>query len=118
MINASSLALLNAAVPMSGLVCAVAVGYSSSAKSLVLDPPEEEKCTGSGCFAFMFSVGEESEVWSNWRSSVGFDERELSEAKTLARNGAREVWVKVKESLGEVPSKELDDDDDDASMEI
>jgi exosome complex component RRP46 len=57
MVNASSLALLNTAVPMSGVVCAVAVGYSSSTKALVLDPPEEERCTGHGCFAFMFSVG-------------------------------------------------------------
>ncbi|KZP27062.1 ribosomal protein S5 domain 2-like protein [Athelia psychrophila] len=75
MVNASTLALLNAgSVPMQGVVCAVAVGLlppsppsssSSSAQSpsapasaLVLDPSDVELCNlqGSGCFAFMFSA--------------------------------------------------------------
>lgn len=119
MINASTVALINAAVPMRGVVCAVSMGYSNITKGLVLDPGEEDKLNASGCFAFMFaSTDDEAEVWSNWQSKAGFDERELSEAKNLARAGARDVWLKIKEVLGPKQVDEDSEDEDDDKMEI
>ncbi|KIM36926.1 hypothetical protein M413DRAFT_448844 [Hebeloma cylindrosporum] len=101
MINASSLALLNAgSVPMRGLVAAVAVGRVSGGQ-LVLDPSEEEAVSleAGGTFAFMFADGigrktSNSEcVWTNWKSdSGGYDQREIFQARELARTGARAVY--------------------------
>ena len=106
-INASSLALMNAAVPMKGVVCAVAVARASSEK-LVLNPTGDQlaSSTASGCFAFIFTAVESpdnrlhaSEVWSNWQSSLGFDVAEMFAARDLAQQGARHVWELMKESV-------------------
>jgi len=135
MINASTLALLNAAVPMRGVVCAVSVAHLSSPASLVLDPTDDQisSSTASGCFAFLFasgavSVKDESditEVWSNWQSMTGFDERELSQARNFARDGAKRVWVKIKEGVSSVrvddETRQVDrseEDEDEEKMEI
>ncbi|KAJ6624372.1 ribosomal protein S5 domain 2-type protein [Mycena sp. CBHHK59/15] len=87
MINASTLALLNAgSIPMKGVVCAVAVGKINS--SLAVDPSDDEEraLEASGCFAFLFGNGPDDSrcVWTNWKSSGSFDEAELSNAKKLA----------------------------------
>lgn len=148
MINASSLALLNAAsIPMRGVVCAVAVGRHESTASdrygLILDPIEEEihSLNGGGCFAFLFAsslngtaAGEL--VWSSWQSSSPFSEEELRRARELARTGSKRVWGDIKESSkrmgqrGVVKVHQLvedaesssesgeDDDDSDSKMEI
>ncbi|KAJ3515030.1 hypothetical protein NLJ89_g2025 [Agrocybe chaxingu] len=107
-INASSLAIVNAAsIPMRGIVCAVAIG-SLSDGTLVLDPTDAEtaKLRGTGCFAFMFAddIGEAGTeidcVWTSWRSIVGgYDEKELLRAKEVARVGARTVYSAIKKSI-------------------
>jgi len=101
MINASSLAFLNASsVPMRGLVSAVAVGRLSGGQ-LVVDPSEEEAVSleAGGTFAFIFADGigrknSNSEcVWSSWKSNSGrYDQNEILRARELARTGARAVY--------------------------
>jgi exosome complex component RRP46 len=121
LINASTLALLNAgAVPMRGVVCAVAVGRSRSpglfatphSILLILDPDESESASleGGGCFAFHFTVdttqsggtgGDFPElVWSNWQPTTPFNENEIVRARDLARAGSKLVWGTMKESVG------------------
>jgi len=132
MINASTLALLNSAVPMRGVVCAVSVAHylppSSSNSHLILDPTDDQlhSSFASGCFAFLFAsgaasaanhVGEDTdiaEVWSNWQSMTGFDEQELLEAKNLAKAGAKAVWMRIKETLGSMESSSSVIDDQSA----
>ena len=116
-INASSLALMNASVAMKGVVCAVAVAKSSS-EELILNPTTDQlvSSTASGCFAFIFTAAElsndrlhVSEVWSNWRSSLGFDVNEIHGARELAQEGARHVWELMKGSIGSVGLRGSDD---------
>ncbi|THU79494.1 hypothetical protein K435DRAFT_768693 [Dendrothele bispora CBS 962.96] len=100
MVNASTLAFLNASsVPLRGVVCAVSVGMSRGGK-LIVNPEEEGEgnFSASGCFAFLFSeVTVATCVWSNWRSFSGnIDENEFQEAKSLALSGTKEVWVGMK----------------------
>ncbi|KAH9991904.1 ribosomal protein S5 domain 2-type protein [Russula vinacea] len=115
-INASSLALLNAgSIPMSSVVCAVAVSRLRSAteddaSALVLDPSEAEffDTVGCGCFAFSFAMAisgsQQSQnspagrmVWTNWHTRDGvFDEEEFARAQALGLAGAEIVWSAVK----------------------
>ena len=89
-INASSLALLNAgSIPMTSVVCAVAIARLRSAteeddaSALVLDPTEAEllEAASCGCFAFSFATeisgGQQSQdspagrmVWTNWHAKA------------------------------------------------
>ena len=118
-INASSLALLNAgSIPMSSVVCAVAVSRLRSAteddaSALVLDPSEAEffDTVGCGCFAFSFAMAisgsQQSQnspagrmVWTNWHTRDGvFDEEEFARAQALGLAGAEIVWSAVKLSV-------------------
>lgn len=116
-INASSLALMNASVPMKGVVCAVAVARTSS-EEFILNPTADQlvSSTGSGCFAFIFTAAElsndrlhVSEVWSNWQSSLGFDVAEMFGARELAQQGAGHIWELMKESIGSVGIRRSDD---------
>ncbi|KAF7365648.1 Exosome component Rrp46 [Mycena venus] len=100
MINASTIALLNAgSIPMKGVVCAVAIGRIKST-TLVVDPGEEEEAAidASGCFAFSFGNGLDDTrcVWTNWKSaSRSFDEAELARCKLLASVAAKSVWLQI-----------------------
>ncbi|KAJ7776811.1 exosome component Rrp46 [Mycena maculata] len=92
MINASTLALLNAgSIPMKGVVCAVAVGRIKSA--LIVDPSDDEETLldASGCFAFSFGNGLDDArcVWTNWSSSRTFNEAELTKCKLIASAAAK-----------------------------
>ena len=139
MINASSLALLNAgSIQMRGVVCAVSVGrvLSSSKLSsrLILDPNEKESASldTGGCFAFMFSSPGVQVVWNNWHSSSSsFSEDDLQSAINLALRGAKSVWAAMKASVGTmgarkvilitgsiVDSDEGDNSDDEESKDI
>ncbi|KAJ7914263.1 exosome component Rrp46 [Mycena leptocephala] len=98
MINASTIALLNAgSIPMKGVVCAIAIGRIKSA--LVVDPSEEEEgaLDASGCFAFSFGNGIDDArcVWTNWRSLRSFEEAELTQCKLLAAVAAKSVWLQI-----------------------
>ncbi|KAF9446124.1 hypothetical protein P691DRAFT_674246 [Macrolepiota fuliginosa MF-IS2] len=112
MINAGSLALLNAgSIPMRGVICAVAVGRLPGA-GLVIDPSEEE-CAymdAGGSFAFIFAeeVGGSAEnVWTSWRSkSGGFTEKDVFEARELARVAAQNVYNAIKTSVSWMGSAE------------
>ena len=105
MINASSLALMNAgSVPMRGVVCAVAIGRLPEL-GLVVDPSEEE-CVGlnaGGCFAFLFAEGIGScieSVWTNWRSKSGpFDEKDFNRARILAKRSAQTIYNTFRSSI-------------------
>jgi exosome complex component RRP46 len=109
MINASTLALLNAgSVPMRGVVCAVSVGRLGPAPNLtlVVDPTDDETTSlaGGGCFAFLFAnglgSGDSECVWANWKTVKGtFDEKELLSARELARGAARQVCAAIRESV-------------------
>ncbi|EIW54831.1 exosome non-catalytic core subunit RRP46 [Trametes versicolor FP-101664 SS1] len=114
LVNATTAALVNAgSVPMMGVVCAVAVGRLPDG-TLVLDPEETElsRLAGSGCFAFLFSavlaaaplaasdVPQCSLLWTNYTTAAPFDVAELAKARELAEKGARQVWLKMKESVG------------------
>lgn len=122
-INASSLALLNAgSIPMTSVVCAVAIARLRSAteeddaSALVLDPSEAELLeTGScGCFAFSFATEisgtQQSQdnpagrmVWTNWHAKDGlFDEGEFARAQALGLAGAEVVWKAVKLSVSQM----------------
>jgi len=107
MINASSLAILNAAsVPMRGVVLACAVGKLKDG-TLVIDPEESEDADmiEGGCFAYLFAddVGGESKavcVWSAWRSRTGtYSQTDLVSAKEIGLQGARLVYEKVRASV-------------------
>ncbi|KAJ7505861.1 exosome component Rrp46 [Mycena galericulata] len=99
MINASTLALLNAgSIPMKGVVCAVAVGRIKS--GLIVDPGDDEEADldASGCFAFLFGNGVDDArcVWTNWKSSSGtFNEAELTKCKLIAAGATKEVWLHI-----------------------
>jgi exosome complex component RRP46 len=105
MINASSLAFLNAgSVPIRGVVCAVAIGRLPEI-GLVVDPSEEE-CTelnAAGCFAFLFAEGIGSHVesvWTSWRSkTAAFDEKDFVQAKVLAKGAAQRLYNAMKASV-------------------
>ncbi|KAJ3548140.1 hypothetical protein NMY22_g1377 [Coprinellus aureogranulatus] len=92
MINASTLALLNAgSVPMRGVVCAIAIGKTPSGELLV--DPEDSKTAElvqGGCFGFMVADGaglesNSTSVWTNWRTLQGgtFSEEEVVEFPAL-----------------------------------
>jgi exosome complex component RRP46 len=119
-INASSLALLDAgSIPMTSLVCAVAIARLRSAteeddaSALVLDPSEAEllEAASCGCFAFSFAMEisgcQQSQdspagrmVWTNWHAKDGlFDEGEFARARALGLAGAEIVWKAVKLSV-------------------
>lgn len=105
MINASSLALMNAgSVPMRGVVCAVAIGRLPEI-GLVVDPSEEEcmELNAGGCFAFLFAegIGRGIEsVWTTWRSKSGtFDEKDFNHARSLAKSVAQTVYTTFKSSV-------------------
>lgn len=118
-VNAGMLALMNAgSVPLTGVVCAVAVGRQSDGV-LLLDPGEDEEgdLSATGCFAFIFSSfwGPEGAVgrcvWTNWRA-IGkgrFDGQVLREAREIARRAAGEVYTEMKnviEDTAERPAVE------------
>ncbi|KAL5530019.1 RRP46 [Sanghuangporus sanghuang] len=111
LINASSLALLNAAsVPLRGVVCACSVGRVRSTSTsfsgpnesvLIVDPSSNELSSldGAGTFAFLIagdtsSTGEQrlkaELVWSHWNATP-FDEDELARATELAHAGSLRV---------------------------
>ncbi|KAI0054370.1 hypothetical protein BV25DRAFT_810414 [Artomyces pyxidatus] len=156
-INASTLALLSVgSVPMSGVVCAVAVARIRSSDlntsqpaptlTLVLDPTEDESLAseGGGCFAFIFASDPADAgtgvvaklVWTDWKAAKGtFDEGELSRATQLAKVGAERVREKMKDSVrsldgssdtsttlkaedNQKEAMEVEEDVDDAKMEI
>jgi exosome complex component RRP46 len=108
MINASSLALLNAgSIPMRGVVCAIAVGKTRHG-DLVADPDERTaiEIVQGGCFAFMVADGAGLEsnsttVWTNWKSQeLGtFDENDLISAREVARESIKEVYATMKSSF-------------------
>ncbi|KAJ7101531.1 exosome component Rrp46 [Mycena belliarum] len=115
MINASTLALLNAgSIPMKGVVCAVAIGRIKS--TLIVDPSEDEEpfLDASGCFAFSFGNGANDArcVWTNWTTSGSFDEAELTNCKRLAAAATRSVWLEIQKVF------EGDSEEDDEKMEI
>lgn len=143
LLNACSAALINAgSIPMKGVVCTVAVGRLSTDPNteavLVLDPADEElpRCSGVGCFAFLFSstlsptppsgdIPPHSLLWMNYTASTPFNDIELAAARELASEGAREVWTKLKESITKMDhtsspetANSDKDVDDDAKMEI
>ncbi|KAH7340142.1 ribosomal protein S5 domain 2-type protein [Rhizoctonia solani] len=99
-INATTLALLNAAsIPMRGVVCAVAVGISKTG-DVVLDPADDGEYVRAGCFAFFFSGAEAPEgdiVWADWNGATTKEEYES--AVDLARAGAKQVLSSVQASL-------------------
>jgi exosome complex component RRP46 len=119
-INASSLALLNAgSIPMTSVVCAVAIARLRSATEeddasvLALDPSEAEllETASCGCFAFSFATeisgfqqSQDSRtgrmVWTNWHAKDGlFDEGEFARARALGLAGAEIVWKAIKLSV-------------------
>jgi len=128
---------------MRGVVCAVAIGRTQG-DVLLVDPSDEEAVllTGGGCYAFMFSdtlgtAKDNSEcVWTNWRSWSGsFNEKELVNARELARTAARKLLEIMKENVSSMgqsqPAKRnmktittggrnrpMEEDDDEAKMEI
>ncbi|TBU43476.1 hypothetical protein BD309DRAFT_960541 [Dichomitus squalens] len=149
LVNAAAAAFVNASsVPMRGVVCAVAVGRlgSDAGGGLVLDPEEAElaKLAGSGCFAFLFSsllagsgaaaseVPSCSLLWTSYTTAAPFDLAELGRARELAQEGARQVWLALRESVGsqtaatvyktelksEPSSQPVSMDVDDAKVEI
>jgi len=99
MINASTLAFLNASsVPMRGIVTAAAVARNRQG-FLIADPSdaELEESSGMGCFSFMFSdetgsTGSVICIWASWKSPAGgYNETEVFEAKELARRAAEGI---------------------------
>ncbi|GJE85432.1 exosome complex component Rrp41 [Phanerochaete sordida] len=154
LVNACSAALINAgSVPMNGVVCAVSVGRipdpSNSASFVaVLDPSEAELASleGGGCFVYMFSstlppstddeedIPQSSLLWTNYTATSGvINDEEFAEAKSLAFEGAEEVWRLLKNSIkpGHLASPESaskrdvktkeeppSGEDDDSKMEI
>lgn len=140
MINASTLAFLQAAsVPMHGVVAAVAVGRLSDG-SLIVDPSEDETGTLQACggFAFMFSGATHLKksdtdcVWSSWKSTTGrYSQDELFKARELARIGATAVYDEMRRNLEKLncatefrisatQAKEMEEDSsaEDVKMEI
>ncbi|KAJ6554980.1 exosome component Rrp46 [Mycena vulgaris] len=118
MINASTIALLNAgSIPMKGVICAVSIGRINS--TLVVDPSEDEAVAleASGCFAFSFGNGVDDArcVWTNWTSSGSFDEAELAKCKLLASAAAKSVWLQIQKVFAGDTS---DDEEEEEHMEI
>ena len=130
MINASTLAFLNASsVPMRAAVAAVAVSRTRQG-ALVVDPSDEEleESKGLGCFAFMFGGGIDLSksnaecVWASWRSMSGNNNEELLAAQRLAKKGAEEVFKFMKQKfsrkqLVDVGMEKAEDEDKDKSDE-
>lgn len=108
MINASTLAFLQAgSALMQGVVAAVAVGRLPDG-TLVLDPSEGEAETllGGGSFAFMFSDYNTERgsrvdcVWSNWKVTNGaYAPNELFQARELGKAGAMQVYDSIRQNM-------------------
>ncbi|KAJ3508139.1 hypothetical protein NMY22_g16709 [Coprinellus aureogranulatus] len=124
MINASTLALLNAgSVPMRGVVCAIAIGKTASGELLV--DPEDSKTAElvqGGCFGFMVADGaglesNSTSVWTNWRTLQGgtFSEEEVVEAREVARDAIGRIYEAMRSSF--LPSGVVENGDED-KMEI
>jgi exosome complex component RRP46 len=100
-VNASMLALLNASsFPLRGVICAIAVGSTTSSQKLILDPGGD--VLSGGCFAFMFGGGEDSEVlvWTDWKVDPSSNSRHtLDEAMEMAQAGSRLVYATMKSSI-------------------
>ncbi|KAJ7644708.1 exosome component Rrp46 [Roridomyces roridus] len=124
MLNSSTLALLNAgSIPMRSVVCAVAVGRKKSTSEFIVDPEEEEEpsLASHGCFAFSFANGDARCVWTNWRSgsaAVVFDEKELAEAKDVALDAAREVFMHIQKVCRAMEGDDESDEEDDDKMVV
>ncbi|KAI6028132.1 exosome component Rrp46 [Pisolithus marmoratus] len=119
-INACSLALVNAgSIPMRGVVCAVVVGTRKDGNQteFILDPEDGTRLDGTFCFALLFGITSGSfqgkvppseVVWMNSRvsngTSISLDPRTLKLATDLARKGATEVWIQMRNSLSGFPS--------------
>ncbi|KAF9048364.1 ribosomal protein S5 domain 2-like protein [Hymenopellis radicata] len=116
MINASTMACMaSASVPMRGVVCAVDVGMTDD--DFIVDPSPEEKqhTSASGCFAFHIQGLQRVEcIWTNWTGS-GFDEQELLQARTIARESVINVWKTLKETVARREKLPLEAEDE---MEI
>lgn len=124
MINASTLALLNAgSVPMRGVVCAIAVGKTEAGELLV--DPEDNKTASlvqGGCFAFMIADGigiqsNSTSVWTNWRTLQGgtFTEADVAKAREVARDAIGKIYATMKSSF--LPDSVVEATDED-KMEI
>ena len=92
---------------MRGIVTAVAAARNRQG-FLIADPSNEEleESTGIGCFAFMFSddienTGDRSNcIWASWKSTTGgYNEREVFDARELARRKAEEVYKSIRASI-------------------
>ncbi|KAI6004855.1 ribosomal protein S5 domain 2-type protein [Pisolithus albus] len=119
-INACSLALVNAgSVPLRGVVCSVVVGLrlDGNETQFILDPEDEKLLDGTFCFALLFGITSGSfqgkippseVVWMSSRTyngvPISLDTHKLKLATELARKGATEVWLRMRESLGGSPS--------------
>ncbi|KAF9521793.1 ribosomal protein S5 domain 2-type protein [Crepidotus variabilis] len=117
MINACSLALLNASsVPMRGVVAAVAVCHSITGTILV-DPSDDElvDVKSCGCFAFIFAdqVGVDDSrsdcVWTSWKSSGGLDEAEILKAKEMAQRSAQTIYRALRKAVANACGLEVDE---------
>ncbi|EIN08128.1 hypothetical protein PUNSTDRAFT_102893 [Punctularia strigosozonata HHB-11173 SS5] len=112
MINASTIALLNAgSIQMRGVVCAVAVGVDTSG-SLLVDPAPSElpHLAACGCFAFIIRATSASTerhlqcepVWTNWQtrtSSSAVHPNALARAREAAEKASLTVWEHLKSSM-------------------
>jgi exosome complex component RRP46 len=118
MINASTLALLDAgSIQMCGVVCAVAVGVDSSG-SILLDPTDSEipYLGAGGCFAFLVCKTElvpgESiscePIWAKWQvhsqASVKSSDM-LGRARDTAKRAIPYLWDCMKMSIPNLGTK-------------
>jgi exosome complex component RRP46 len=116
MVNASSLALLNAgSITMKGVVTAIAVGLRKDG-TFSVDPElaEEKGLSGIGCFAFLFAHGlrddNEDCVLTQWQGRA--DESQIVEARKVAQVAAQDVLRRFKTSLG--PQALLDEEENES----
>jgi ribonuclease PH len=99
-INAAMLSLLDASsFPLKAVVCAAAAGSSPESNEMVLNPQVDMEF--GGCFVFLFGADDECEqtIWTDWKTTVGSADL-LKKAREVAREGARKVYERVKQSIG------------------
>lgn len=98
-INAASLALAHAGIPMSDLVCSVAVGKNDKELIVDLTKEEEDYSEGEGATDFAVAKPANSDEFSLMQMDGKISPEEVKEVTKLATEACKKIYEIQKEAL-------------------